>query len=172
MAGLLWTAAAAMADPHRVVLLQELVRLEAMEKKTVVQFPLQQQAAQLEMRFESKRGGEGVRVEIFANGSNVPIGGTTYELSGLLRVPLEREKTYRVEIENLRQRLGHALVDVEATLVFGVRAEAPLPSAARHLDPQRRRYTVAMSLSLFALIAGYAALRLTPPIVRRWRGEE
>lgn len=161
----------AVAEPTRAVLVQELVRLEAMERKSVVMFPLAQQDALLEIKFASKRGGEGVRMAVYATGSNVPLAGTTYELAGELRVPLAREQQYRVEIENQRQRLGHALVDLDISLVFGARPEAPPASSARTLDPSRRRYTVIASLSLFALILAYSAVRLTPPILERWRGE-
>jgi hypothetical protein len=134
-------------------------------------FPLAQQDAQLEIKFASKRGGEGVRLAVYASGSNVPLAGTTYELTGELRAPLAREQQYRVEIENQRQRLGHALVDVDVSLVFGVRPEAVPASSARTLEPRRRLYTVIASLSLFALILAYSAIRLTPPILERWRGE-
>ena len=42
----LLTVGGAAAEPRRLVLLQELVRVEAMERKTVVLFPLTQQGAQ------------------------------------------------------------------------------------------------------------------------------
>jgi len=157
------------AEPPRIVLIHELVRLEAMERKSVVAFPLQQQDANLEVKFASKRGGEGVRLTLYATGANVPIAGTTYELTGTLRTPLARERQYRVEVENLRQRLGHALVDVEVTLIFGAHPDAPAASSAKTLDPRRRLYTIIASLSLFAMILAYSAIRLTPPILERWR---
>jgi|GEM_PF-1930979 len=159
------------AEQPKVLLLQELLRVEAMERKSVLMFPLEQQDALLEVKFASKRGGEGVRVAVYATGSNVPLAGTTYELGGSLRAALTRERHYRVEIENLRQRLGHALVDVEVSLIFGGRPEAPPASAAKVLDPKRRLYTIIASLSLFALIVAYSAIRLTPSILERWRGE-
>ena len=158
------------AEPPRVVLLQELLRLEAMERKSVLMFPLEQQDVQLEVKFASKRGGDGVRLAVYTTGSNVPLAGTTYELTGTLRTPLAREREYRVEIENLRQRLGHALVDVEVSLVFGVRSVPPAASSSTSLDPSRRLYTIIASLSLFAVILAYSAIRLTPPILERWRG--
>lgn len=157
------------AEPPRVVLLHELLRVEAMERKSVVVFPLEQQDANLEVKFASKRGGEGVRFTLYATGANAPIAGTTYELIGTLRMPLARESQYRVEVENLRQRLGHALVDVEVTLIFGTRPEPPPASSAKTLDPRRRLYTIIASLSLFAMILAYSAIRLTPPILERWR---
>lgn len=157
------------AEPQRVVLMQELVRVEAMERKTLLVFPLSQQGAQLEVKFASKRGGEGVRLAVFEKGSQVAVAGSTYELEGLLRLPLVREREYRVEIENMRQRLGHGLVDVDVSLVFG--KVAPEAGAARGLEPGRRLYTILASLGLFGLMAGYAAIRLAPPVLRRWRGE-
>jgi len=164
-------ALAAAAEPHRVTLVQELVRLDAMERKTVVLFPLEQQGGQIEVKFASKRGGEGVRVAVYERGAREPLAATKYELDGELRTPLARQHEYRVEVENLRQRLGHALVDLEVTLVFGARAEAAPPDAARHLDPARRLYTIATSLALFGLILAYSAIKLTPPVLERWRGE-
>jgi hypothetical protein len=161
----------ALAETPRVILVQELTRLEAMEKKTIVQFPLEQQGAQLEVKFNSKRGGEGVRVAVYAKGSAQALAGTTYEIAGDLKVPLAREHEYRVEVENLRQRLGHAVVDMEVALVFGVRPETPPPSAARTLDPARKRATIAISAGMFAILFAYSAIRLTPPLLQRWRGE-
>ncbi len=159
------------AESPRVVLLHELLRLEAMERKSVLLFPLEQQDAQLEVKFTSQRGGEGVRLAVYTTGANVPLAGTTYELTGTLRTPLAREREYRVEIENLRQRLGHALVDVEVSLVFGVSSAPPAASSSTPLDPKRRLYTIIASLSLFAVILAYSAIRLTPPILERWRGK-
>jgi hypothetical protein len=167
----LFASSIAAADPSRVVLLQELVRVEAMERKQVMLFPLEQQDAQLEIKFVSRRGGEGVKLAVYAVNSNVPLAGTVYEVEGALRTALARQSQYRVEIENLRQRLGHALVDVEVSLVFGSgHSEPPPSSAARTLDPRRRLYTIVASLSLFAMILAYSAFRLTPPILDRWRG--
>lgn len=158
------------AEPRRVVLVQELVRVEAMERKTVVLFPLEQQGAQLEVKFASKHGGEGVRMAVYEKDSTQPLAGTSYEVAAAVKTPLERERAYRVEIENLRQRLGHALVDVEVTLVFGARS-APAPaSETRTLAPQRKRTVIIASLALFGLIFAYSAVRLTPPILDRWRG--
>jgi hypothetical protein len=167
----LLAAAGIFAEPQRVVLLQELIRLEAMERKTVVMFPLEQQDAQLEVKFASKRGGEGVRLHVFARGSNQPLASTKYEITGTFRVPLERDRDYRLEVENQRQRLGHAMVDLEVTLVFGARPEPPPPTASRTLEPRRRLYTILASLTIFAMLAAYSAVRLTPPILARWRGE-
>lgn len=161
-----WLAAA----PQRVELLQELIRVEAMETRTVLLFPLRQQGGQLDLRFDSKRGGEGVQLAVYAAGSNVPVATTGYELTSAIRVPLTRDREYRVEIENKRQRLGHAVVDVEIALLFGAVTPAPQPAGVRTLEPARRFYTILVSLALFGLIAGYAALRLGPSIVERWRG--
>jgi len=161
----------AIGEPSRAVLLQELVRLDAMERKTVVMFPLAQQDALLEIKFSSKRGGEGVRLAVYADSSNVPVASTAYELTGELRTPLTREGQYRVEIENQRQRLGHALVDLDVSLVFGVRPPTAAAASALTLEPQRRLYTLIVSWSLFAIIVAYSAIRLTPPILERWRGE-
>jgi hypothetical protein len=129
------------------------------------------QGGQIEVKFASKRGGEGVRVAVYERGAREPLAATKYELDGEFRTPLARQHEYRVEVENLRQRLGHALVDLEVTLVFGARAEAAPPDAARPLDPARRRYTIATSLALFGLILAYSAIKLTPPVLERWRGE-
>ena len=165
----LLAAGFANAEPQRVVLLQELVRVEAMERKSVVMFPLEQQDANLEVKFASKRGGEGVRFAVYAINSNEPLAGTAYELTGTLRTALAREREYRVEIENRRQRLGHALVDVEMSLVFGARPEPPAASSVKTLEPRRQLYTIIASLSLFAMILAYSVIRLTPPILERWR---
>lgn len=168
---LLLALAPGWAEPHRVVLLQELVRLDAMERRTIIMFPLEQQDAELELKFTSKLGGEGVRAALFAQEDSAPMAASGYETSKAMRIPLKRQTMYRVELENLRQRLGHALVDVEATLVFGGRRTAGEAAGARTLDPARRKYTILASLTLFFLICGYAAARLGPPILERMRGE-
>jgi len=167
----LLAASALFAEPQRIVLLQELVRLEAMERKTLLVFPLEQQGAQVELKFTSQRGGEGVRMSVYQRGSTEALAATNYELNGALRTALQREREYRVEIENLRQRLGHALIDVEVSLVFGGKPVGPPPSAVRPLDPQRRYFTIAASLTLFAMMCAYSAVRLTPTLLARWRGE-
>ena len=60
---------------------------------------------------------------------------------------------------------------VVVSLVFGVRSAPPAASSSTPLDPKRRLYTIIASLSLFAVILAYSAIRLTPPILERWRGE-
>ena len=160
----------AFAEPRRVELFQESVRLEAMERKTVLLFPLRQQGAQLEVAFASKHGGEGVRVAVYASGSDVPLAGTTYELEKTLRTPLSQDGEYRVEIENLRQRLGHTMVDVQVALIFGARAPAATGAGTTTLDPGRKFNTIVGSRALFGLSVAYSAIRLGPPILDRWRG--
>lgn len=159
------------AESRRVELMQEVVKLDAMERRTVLIFPLRQQGARLELKFASRREGEGVRVAIYDSDSNVALAGTPYAMSDLLRTPLESGREYRVEVENLRQRLGHAVVDVEATLVFGDRATPAAVSEAKPLEPRRRLYTILTSLTIFAVIMAYAAVQLGPPLLERWRGE-
>lgn len=167
----LLAAGLAHTEPRRLELLQELVHVEAMERRTLLVFPLQQQGALLEVKFVSKREGEGVRMSVYADGSNVAMAGTPYELSDEMHVPLVSGREYRIEIENLRQRLGSALVDVEVTLLFGAKMEAQPESVAKPLDPRRKFYTIAVSLALFALILGYSAIHLGPPLLDRWRAD-
>lgn len=158
------------AESRHVDLMQELLNIGAMERRTVLVFPLRQQGAKLQVKFTSKLEGEGVRVAVYESESGAQVAGTAYEISGVLRTPLESGREYRVEIENLRQRLGYALVDTEATLIFGDRTAAAPESQARQLDPRRRRFTILSSLTLFALIITYAAVQLGPPLRERWRG--
>ncbi|HEU0119031.1 MAG TPA: hypothetical protein VFQ91_00780 [Bryobacteraceae bacterium] len=159
------------AEQQQVVLVQELVRLEAMEKKTIVRFPLAQQNAQLLVRFSSKRGGEGVRAAVYMRGNAAALAESAYELSETITLPLQREREYRVELENLRQRLGHALVDVEVKLIFSPRRTTAQPEHPRTLDPERKAYTIAASLFFFLGILAYCAARLSPPVLARWKGE-
>jgi hypothetical protein len=168
---LLAAAVCGWAEPHRLVLLQELVRLEAMERRTIIMFPLEQQDAELELKFTSKLGGEGVRAAIFAQEDSAPMAASRYETAETMRVPLKRQRMYRVELENLRQRLGHAVVDVEAMLVFGARHGTAGEESVRTLEPRRRFYTILTSVGVFLVICGYAAARIGPPILERIRGE-
>lgn len=161
----------AAAAPQRVLLVEDLVRLEAMERRTIVIFPLEQQAAELEVRFSSKRGGEGVRLAVYIEGSSEPLADSVYALDSALRVPLERHRTYRIEAENMRQRLGFALVDIEATLLFGMNRSNSPAGAAKTLSPTRMGAAIGISTGLFLLLAGYTAMRLRGPVGERWRGE-
>ena len=152
------------AEPKRVVLVEETVRLEAMQQRVVAEFPLEQQAAVLELSYQAVKGaGEGLRVIVLANGA--PISESSYAPASSLRVPLKPAARYEIRIENKRQRLGFALAVVEAALVF-----VPPPAASRTLDPTRRYFTIAVSIALFAMIAAYSGVRLGPALWERWRG--
>jgi len=164
MIRLLLAALALTAEPKRVVLIHETVRLEAMQQRVVAEFPLEQQAATLELNYQGVRGaGEGLRVIVMADGA--PISESNYAAASSLRIPLKAAARYEIRIENKRQRLGFALADVEAALVF-----APPREAARVLDPARRYFTIAVSLALFAMVVAFAGVRLGPALWERWRG--
>jgi hypothetical protein len=158
----------AVCGQHRVVLWDELVRVQAMERKTVIVFPLTQQGAEVEIRFESKLAGEGVQVRVYEAGMAAPLAESKYEGSGALRVAASKDREYSIVVENLRQRLGYALVDLRVALVFGagpIRGSQPQPSTP--LDPQRRLITILASLSLFGAIVVFAVVRLGRPVWNR-----
>ncbi len=164
MMRLLLVALAVAAEPKRVVLVEETVRLEAMQQRVVAEFPLEQQAAVLELSYQAVKGaGEGLRVIVLADGAT--ISESSYAAATSLRVPLKSSAKYEIRIENKRQRLGYALAVVEAALVF-----VPPREAARTLDPKRRYFTIAISMALFAMIVAYSGVRLGPALWERWRG--
>lgn len=160
-----------LAEPQRVVLMEEMVRLEAMERRTVVQFPLEQRNAQLDIRFDTKTGGDGVQLLVYEAGATKPSAASNYAVQGTLRMPVEKHRTYRVEMANLRQGLGHGLVDLEVALLFDGTPATPDASGARTLDPKRRYFTVAISATLFVMIVTFSAIRLAPTVLERLRGE-
>ena len=164
MMRLLLVALALSAEPKRVVLIEETVRLEAMQQRVVAEFPLEQQAAVLELNYQAVKGaGEGLRVIVLANGAAITE--SSYAAASSLRVPLKPSAKSEIRIENTRQRLGFALAVVEAALVF-----VPPREAARTLDPKRRYFTIAISMALFAMIVAYSGVRLGPALLGRWRG--
>lgn len=164
MMRLLLVALAVAAEPKRVVLVEETVRLEAMQQRVVAEFPLEQQAAVLELSYQAVKGaGEGLRVIVLADGALLTE--SSYAAASSLRVPLKPAAKYEIRIENKRQRLGYALAVVEAALVF-----VPPREAARTLDPKRRYFTIAISMALFAMVVAYSGVRLGPALWGRWRG--
>ena len=56
MIRLLLMTAVAWAEPKRVVLLHETVRLEGMQQRVIAEFPLEQQAATLELNYQGVKG--------------------------------------------------------------------------------------------------------------------
>jgi hypothetical protein len=151
------------AEPKRVVLIEETVRLEAMQQRVVAEFPLAQQGAMLELNYQAVKGaGEGLRVIVLADGAALTESSYAPALS--LRVPLKQAARYEVRIENKRQRLGFALVDVQAALLFSAPREA-----ARTLDPKRRYFTIAVSAAVFAMIVAYTSVRLGAALYQRWK---
>lgn len=156
--------AAAAAPPQRVVLMEELIRVEAGKRQTALRFPLQQQSALLEVQFQLREGVEGVRVLIHDTAKGTVLFQSNYETEGLIKLPLSKNAEYRIEVENLRQRLGYVLLDFEAALIFGPIAA---PAAPQTLSPKRRFFTIAISLTLFAMLLTYGAVRLTPSLLQR-----
>jgi hypothetical protein len=158
---------AAAPPPKRVVLTEELVRIDAGKRRNVLQILPQQQASVLEAQFKIHEGGEGVRLLVRDVSRGTVAFESGYEPEGSIRLPLAKATQYRVEFENLRQRLGYAMLDFEAALIFGPIAAAA--EQAQVLTPRRRYFTIAISLTLFAMIAAYCAVRLTPYLLDRRR---
>ena len=150
-------------EPRRVVLLEELVRIEAMRSRSY-DFPMHQQKAALDLSWTLKDRGTTVRVLVIDRRLSSPAYDSGYQTGGSRRVKLERAGEYQVTIENRQQLLGSALVDFRMDVVFG--EERPVVSEGP--TPARRFWTIAASIALFAMMVSYAGVRLGPAVLDRW----
>ena len=156
-------ALVAAGEPRRVVLMEVLLRVEAMRSRSF-DFPLQQQKAGLELSWTVKEPGATVRVLVIDRRASNSAYDSGYQAAGSRRVTLERAGDYQVTIENRQQRLGNALVDFRMELVFG--DDRPVVSTGP--TPTRRFGAIATSMALFAIMVTYAGVRLGPAILGRW----
>lgn len=158
-------ACSAFAEPRRVVLLEELIRIEALRSRSY-ELPLPQQRAALEVNWSVKQAGAAVRVLVVDRKAPSTAFDSGYESGGSRRIKLDQAGQYQVTIENRQQNLGHALVDLRLELVFG--EERPLATGVRDATPARRYWAIATSLALFAMMVTYAGVRLGPALRDRW----
>jgi len=163
LAAFLLLAAGVGAEPRRVILLEELVRIDAMRSRSY-DFPLQQQKAALDLNWTVKDPGAAVRVLVIDRRGSSAAFDSGYQIGGRRRVKLDRAGDYQLTIENRQQRLGNVLVDFRMELVFG--EERPVVSVGP--TPGRRYWTIATSIALFAMMVSYAGVRLGPAILDRW----
>ncbi len=158
-------ACSAFAEPRRVVLLEELVRIDALRSRSY-ELPLPQQNAALELQWNVKQAGAAVRVLVVDRNASATAFDSGYEPGGSRRVKLDQAGQYQVTIENRQQNLGHSLIDLRMELVFG-EERAPV-TAQRGPTPARRYWAIATSLALFAMMVTYAGVRLAPALRERW----
>jgi hypothetical protein len=153
------------AEPRRVVLLEEFVRIEALGARTY-ELPLPQQKAALELRWSVKSPGEGVRLVVFDRQGSRTSFDSGYAREGSHRVKLDQARVYQLTVDNRQQTAGQALIDLRLELAFG---EPPAPvSVERGPTPARRFGAIAASLALFAMLVTYAGVRLAPAVWARW----
>lgn len=155
----------ACAEPRRVVLLEELVRLDALGARRY-ELPLPQQKAALALRWSVKAPGEAVRIVVVDSHAAATVFDSGYAGAGQHRVNLEQAGQYRVTVENRQQTADYALVDLRLELDFG--PEAAAVAEPRGPSPARRYGAIAGSLALFAMMVTYAGIRLAPAVWRRW----
>ena len=151
------------AEPRRVVLLEELIRIDAMRSRSY-DIPMRQQKAGLDLSWTLKDRGTTVRVLVIDRRVSSPAYDSGYQIGGSRRVKLDRAGEYQVTIENRQQLLGSALVDFRMDLVFG--DERPVVSEGP--TSTRRYWTIAGSIALFAMMVSYAGVRLGPAVMDRW----
>lgn len=156
----------AFAEPRRVVLLEELVRVDALRSRSY-EMPLPQQKAALELQWSVKDPGGAVRILVVDRNASVTAFDSGYQASGSRRVKLDQAGQYQVTLENRQQNLGHSLIDLRLELVFG--EARPAATVSRGPTPARRYWTIATSLALFAMMVVYAGVRLGPALRERWR---
>jgi hypothetical protein len=153
------------AEPRRVVLLEELVRLEALGARGY-ELPLPQQKAVLELRWSVKAPGGAVRIVVADTHAGSTVFDSGYASAGQHRVNLQQAGQYRLTVENRQQTVDYALVDLRLELDFG--AEPAAATAPLMASPARRYGAIAGSLALFAMMVTYAGVRLAPTIWQRW----
>ena len=158
-------ACLAWAEPRRVVLLEELVRIDALRSRSY-ELPLPQQKAALDLRWSVKYPEGAVRVYVVDRRSNANAFDSGYESAGSHRVKLDQTGQFQVTIENRQQNLGHTLVDLRMELLFG--EERASVAEPRGPTPARRYWAAATSLALFAMMVTYAGVRLSPALRQRW----
>ncbi len=158
-------ACSAFAEPRRVVLLEELVRIEALRSRSY-ELPLPQQKAALDLHWNVKPPGEAVRVLVVDRNASATAFDSGYEANGSRRVKLDQAGQYQVTIENRQQNLGHSLIDLRMELVFG--EERSPVTELRGPTPARRYWAIATSLALFAMMVTFAGVRLGPAVRERW----
>jgi hypothetical protein len=155
----------AFAEPRRVVLLEELVRIDALRSRSY-ELPLPQQKAALDVQWSVKQPGGAVRILVVDRAASATAFDSGYEAGGSRRVKLDQAGQYQVTIENRQQNLGHSLIDLRMELVFG--EERPAVTGTRGPTPSRRYWAIATSLALFAMMVTYAGVRLGPALRERW----
>jgi hypothetical protein len=156
----------AVAEPRRVVLFEELVRIEALRSRSF-ELQLPQQKAALELGWSVKQPGGAVRVLVVDRRSGTTAFDSGYEAGGSRRLKLDQTGEYQVTVENRQQNLGFSLVDLRLELVF-VKESTPV-NEQRGPTPARRFWAIATSLALFAMMVTYASVRLAPALRERWR---
>lgn len=165
LAAVLWLAVSATGEPRRVVLLEELVRVEALRSRSY-ELPLPQQKAALELHWSVKEPAGAVRLLVLEQGATGAVFDSGYQTEGQQRVRLAQASNYQVLVENRQQRLGHALVDLRLELLFG--EERRESSQTVGPSPERRFWAMAGSWALFAMMVAFAGVRLGPAIWQRW----
>jgi len=153
------------AEPRRVVLLEELVRIDALRSRSY-ELPLPQQKAALDLRWSVKHSGGSVRVLVVDRQASVTAFDSGYEAGGSRLVKLDQAGQYQVTIENRQQNLGHSLIDLRMELVFG--EERAVVTELRGPTPARRFWAIATSIALFAMMVTFAGVRLGPALRERW----
>lgn len=149
--------------PERAALLDEVFEAPAGGWRAV-DVSLRQQPATLECRFAVVAGRSGVRVALLRREDVGRFrGGRPHRV--LLATGFVRQGSFRYAagpgdysllLDNRMEVRGPASVRLEVLLEFPRGAEA----VARELSPSRRLTVIAVSLAVFAVLAGFAARRL------------
>lgn len=158
-------AAGLHAQDRSVVLMDETVRVDAGRTRTF-EFQVAKDNSFAEIEWEVKTPDADVSVNIEKKGSNESLFASGFHSAGSRKIRLPRAGAYVVIVANQRQRLGHA----EVGMFIGLDMSAGRPQATtRELTPARRYWTVAVSISVFAMIVAFCAVRLGPAILGRLR---
>jgi hypothetical protein len=173
-------AAAALAqDSGRVVLFDEIVRIERAQWRVVSSsVMLKHRPGTVEVDYTVVRGNPGVRamlmtrqdVDRYRNGkSSRVLAATEPNRGGKVRFLVTRPGDYMVLLDNRQEGRGAALVQLRVGLAFDREHVSFEPG---RLPDGRRRLVVAVSLLGFAVVGGWSGWRLWMATVRRRRSPE
>ncbi len=159
---------AAAGPPPQISVMDEVVSVPPGEWRALPLF-LKQRTATVDAAFRVIRGDGGVRLalldaeettelrrgSLFAEMASTPIG-----RQGRLTFPVFTLGEYHLIVDN---REGRSPVELQLTVTLLFNPEA----AIRYASPQRRVWTIAGSLGFFAMVAGYAGVKLRRAIDQR-----
>ena len=157
IASLMILAAAAAAPVPPTILVDEVFEISP-RKAGAVHLNLRQRTASVRCIFEVKDGADVRPLIVSADGEGLYTG--EFSPGGEFSYRVRKTGDYKVIFDNSQQTSGTSQVYVKIVLDF---MDGPVITAT----PQRQKIAIVGTLTLFALIAGFAAWKFHPAIIER-----